>query len=201
MNTDQEHSLPRLGDPVPSGIQQRVPDDVALFAQFLGHHFRHVGAAVIQDVGHVLHEKRQRLCVANVRKVVLPQIHAPIHEKCGLRGDLLPSPSLVTQLRPTYPGEGLTRRTADQDIDLFVDGAGQPDVLEDARRALLGDVARPEVGFEVLALADLREVGTVRLRSPRVQLHRRYGLEACRRETERDSAASREEINESWRLA
>ena len=29
----------------------------------------------------------------------------------------------MTQLRPTYPGEGLTRWTADQDIDLFVDGA------------------------------------------------------------------------------
>ena len=57
---DEDHALTHLRDAVEGGVEQGVAGDVTFVAQHLAGLLRDVLTAMIQRVGDVLHQQRQR---------------------------------------------------------------------------------------------------------------------------------------------
>ena len=64
----QKHAFPRLRNAVKSGVQQCVAADIALLFQDLADFLSDILAAMVQHVGHVFHQDRERLKGAPYRR-------------------------------------------------------------------------------------------------------------------------------------
>ena len=170
-----------------SGIQQRVGADIAFLRQHLTDVLGDVLSAVVEDVRDVLDQHGERLEGVYVAEILLVKPRTRVvAEGLGMGRDL-------AQLRAPDPGEGLTGRPADDQVDGVCDRAEiqvSPQCLGERR----DDVPRPAV-FCIAAV----EVARVRARGVRIGFDGRPDSKAGGLEAQRKPAAAGEQVEDARR--
>jgi hypothetical protein len=123
---------------------------------------------MIKNVRDILHQQRKRSGLAYVVEVPLPQSDPTVEQKGNVSVVVIASVRLVPKLCAPDTRKGLTWRTANQHIHLFVYRTLNPEVAKYRGRSLRYDIASFEVSLAMLSPTHRRKIGSVRCSSPDV---------------------------------
>jgi hypothetical protein len=170
MEPNEEHPLSHLWDAVPSRIKQGVPDTISLVPKVFRHRLSYVASAMIQDIRDVFHEKSDRLRLADVMEIPLPQVDSAIDQEGFLGAIKLLPPGFVSELGPANPGEGLAWGAPYENVHLIRNISSDTQIPKDRRRILLGYISSNEMPFESSSGTAAGEVRRVARSRQRVDL-------------------------------
>jgi len=192
VNGHQKHAFAHLRYAEVHSVQQRVAAAVSETSQRLARLFCNVVAAVVENVGHVLHQDRERLEFAHIVQVSQIEVSPRIKlERFWMLGNL-------SKLCASDTSERLTGRAANDHIDGFGRIALKAEFLQQIAWFAFRDVTSLRVMRALDRGCPPKEVLGMRSGRVGVELDGADKCESSPMETQRDSAAASEEIKDAY---